>query len=79
MTGYAFRRYGQFETSPEAIEQELRSAVCDRFKENYSIDIDLILGQICTVDTNRVRAMCDLSKNTAAVASIFLPAMLKMA
>ena len=43
MTGYAFRRYEQFETSPEAIEQELRPAVCerqqaDRFKEHYSID-----------------------------------------
>ena len=34
----------QFETSPEAIEQELRPAVCerrptDRLKANYSIDI----------------------------------------
>ena len=43
MTAYAFRRYEQFETSPEAIEQELRPAVCecrqtDRFKANYSID-----------------------------------------
>ena len=43
VTGYAFRRYEQFDTSPEAIEQELRPAVCerrqiDRFKENYSID-----------------------------------------
>ena len=42
-TGYAFSRYGQFETSPEKIELELRPAVCerrqtDRFKENYSID-----------------------------------------
>ena len=30
VTGYAFRRYGQFETSPEAMEQELRPAVCER-------------------------------------------------
>ena len=35
--------YDQFETSPEAIEQELRPAVCerrptDRLKANYSID-----------------------------------------
>ena len=43
MTGCTARRYDQFETSPEAIEQELRSAVCerrqtDRLKANYSID-----------------------------------------
>ena len=36
--------YDQFETSPEAIEQELRPAVCerrptDRLKATYSIDI----------------------------------------
>ena len=36
--------YDQFETSPEAIEQELRPAVCerrptDRLKANYSIDV----------------------------------------
>ena len=30
MTGYATRRYGQFEISPEAIEQELRPADCKR-------------------------------------------------
>ena len=30
VTGYAFRRYGQFEISPEAIEQELRPAICER-------------------------------------------------
>ena len=28
MTGCAFSRYEQFETSPETIDQELRSAVC---------------------------------------------------
>ena len=44
MTGCTVRRYEQLETSPETIEQELRSAVCerrltDRLKENYSIDI----------------------------------------
>ena len=43
MTGSAFRLYEQLETFPEAIEQELRPAVCERretdiFKENYSID-----------------------------------------
>ena len=27
MTGYAFRRYEQFETSPEAIEQDLRQII----------------------------------------------------
>ena len=36
-------RYEQFEISPETIEQEMRSVVCeqrqtDRFKENYNID-----------------------------------------
>ena len=30
MTGCTARRYDQFETSPEAIEQELRPAVCER-------------------------------------------------
>ena len=35
--------YGQFETSPDAIEPELRTALCerrqtDRLKTNYSID-----------------------------------------
>ena len=44
MTGCTARRYDQFETSPEAIEQELRPAVCehrqtDRLKANYSIDV----------------------------------------
>ena len=53
MTGCTARRYDQFETSPEAIEQELRPAVCerrqtDRLKANYSIDyillgIDLVI------------------------------------
>ena len=39
MTGYAFRRYGQFETSPEAIENcDLQFANGDRFKANYSVD-----------------------------------------
>ena len=42
MTGCTARRYDQFETSPEAIEQELRPAVCERrqtrLKANYSID-----------------------------------------
>ena len=43
MRGSTSVGYDQFETSPEAIEQELRSAVCerrltDRLKTNYSID-----------------------------------------
>ena len=43
MTGCTARRYDQFDTSPEAIEQELRPAFCehrqtDRLKANYSID-----------------------------------------
>ena len=43
MRGSTSVGYDQFETSPEAIEQELRPAVCerrrtDRFKANYSID-----------------------------------------
>ena len=43
MAGSAFRRYEQFETSPETIEQELRPGVCylrqTDFKENYSTDV----------------------------------------
>ncbi len=43
MRGSTSVGYDQFETSPEAIEQELRPAVCerrltDRIKTNYSID-----------------------------------------
>ena len=48
MTGCTVSQYEQFEISPETIEQELRPAVCehrqtDRYKENYSIDIRIIL------------------------------------
>ena len=44
MRGSTSLGYDQFETSPEAIEQELRPAVCerrptDRLKANYSIDL----------------------------------------
>ena len=43
MRGSTSVGYDQFETSPEAIEQELRPAVCerrptDRLKANYSIE-----------------------------------------
>ena len=43
MRGSTSVGYDQFEKSPEAIEQELRPAVCerrptDRLKANYSID-----------------------------------------
>ena len=49
MRGSTSVGYDQFETSPEAIEQELRPAVCerrltDRLKTNYSIDDDEING-----------------------------------
>ena len=52
MTGCTARRYDQFETSPEAIKQELRPAVCerrqtDRLKANYSIDVCVILQRVC--------------------------------
>ena len=39
MRGSTSVGYDQFDTSPEAIEQELRSANVDRLKANYSIDI----------------------------------------
>ena len=43
MTGCTSGGYDQLETSPEAIEQELRpalqSANADRFKANYSVDL----------------------------------------
>ena len=47
MRGSTSVGYDQFETSPEAIEQELRPAVCerrltDRLKTNYSIDVEKI-------------------------------------
>ena len=47
MRGSTSVGYDQFETSPEAIEQELRPAVCerrptDRLKANYSIDVHVI-------------------------------------
>ena len=46
MRGSTSVGYDQFETSPEAIEQELRPAVCerrltDRLKTNYSIDVTM--------------------------------------
>ena len=37
VTGCTVRRYKQLETSPEMIEQELRTPT-DRLKENFSID-----------------------------------------
>ena len=47
MRGSTSVGYDQFETSPEAIEQELRPAVCerrptDRLKANYSIDGEVV-------------------------------------
>ena len=47
MRGSTSVGYDQFETSPEAIEQELRPAVCerrptDRLKANYSIDGNMV-------------------------------------
>ena len=50
MRGSTSVGYDQFETSPEAIEQELRPAVCerrltDRLKTNYSID-DLLCTKL---------------------------------
>ena len=51
MRGSTLVGYDQFETSPEAIEQELRPAVCerrptDRLKANYSIDM---VGQLISI------------------------------
>ena len=50
VTGRAFSRYEQFDTSPETIEQELRPALSlitatDRFKNNYSIEYITCLVQ----------------------------------
>ena len=52
MRGSTSVGYDQFETSPEAIEQELRPAVCerrltDRLKTNYSIDLVALLCVLC--------------------------------
>ena len=54
MRGSTSVGYDQFETSPEAIEQELRPAVCerrptDRLKANYSIDDGNSYAFTCTV------------------------------
>ena len=56
--------YDQFETSPEAIEQELRPAVCerrptDRLKANYSID-DRPVGKRSQIFSRRVYYRCKL-------------------
>ena len=68
MTGCTARRYDQFETSPEAIEQELRPAVCehrqtdrqtDRLKANYSIDYVAVSS---TTEVNDLRYQLLLSK-----------------
>ena len=53
MRGSTSVGYDQFETSPEAIEQELRPAVCerrptDRLKANYSID-DIVKNKISII------------------------------
>ena len=44
MTGYTSGGYDQFETSPDAIEHELRPEVCERdiVKANYSVDISSV-------------------------------------
>ena len=39
MTGCTSGGYDQLETSPEAIEQELRPAVCERQQTDYSVDV----------------------------------------
>ena len=46
MTGCTVSRYGQFETSPEMIEQELRPGVC----EHRQTDIRRIIVLITQVD-----------------------------
>ena len=66
VTGCTARRYDQFETSPEAIEQELRPAVCerrqtDRFKANYSIDSPKITAFISESRWQEQKTMVFLS------------------
>ena len=43
MTGCTSGGYDQFETSPEAIEQELRPAVCERRQTYGELDYRLAL------------------------------------
>ena len=43
MTGCTARRYDQFETSPEAIEQELRPAVCEHRQTDRQTDLRQII------------------------------------
>ena len=45
---------GQFETSPETIDPELRTAFCerrqtDRLKTNYSVDDDHSCARVCCI------------------------------
>ena len=52
----------QFETSPDAIEPELRTALCerrqtDRLKTNYSIDLGA--GWKCFSSHSQTRGMID--------------------
>ena len=49
VTGCTSGGYDQFETSPEAIEQELRPAVCERRQANYSIDTVSNTYMLCHV------------------------------
>ena len=69
MTGWTVIRYEKFETSPETIEQELRSAVCeksDRCKENYSIDV-------CMPVCRYVRVFHNQGALVQAMAYLFMP------
>ena len=49
MRGSAFSRYEQFETSPEATEQELRSAVCELLQTDLRRIIVQIIGVLPTL------------------------------
>ena len=61
MRGSTSVGYDQFETSPEAIEQELRPAVCEcrlteRLKTNYSIDVSASNTQQAGTSSGSTRA-----------------------
>ena len=70
MTGWTVIRYGKCEASPETIEQELRSAVCensDRFKGNYnSIDV-------CMPVCRYVRVFHNQGALVQAITYLFMP------
>ncbi len=70
MTGCAFSRYEQFETSPETIEQEMRPSKLRqtvRLQENYSIDMVIAKFVISKIVTGNWLCICLVATITLGV------------